>query len=79
MITLALTSRLWRGELLGLEWKRLDFSNGILDVSQSMIHALKGEIIVKSPKTKTSFESSITKFHVKGAKRILRLYIARTK
>lgn len=54
MVTLALTTGLRRGELLGLEWKHLDFNNGILDVSQSLIHALKGEVIVKSPKTKKS-------------------------
>ncbi|MGO4548107.1 tyrosine recombinase XerC [Paenibacillus sp. 2TAB23] len=54
MITLALTSALRRSELLGLEWKHLDFNSGILDVSQTMIHALKGEIIVKQPKTKKS-------------------------
>lgn len=55
MVTLALTTGLRRGELLGLEWKHLDFNNGILDVSQSLIHALKGEVIVKSPKTKNLF------------------------
>lgn len=54
MITLALTSGLRRSELLGLEWKHLDFISGVLDVSQTMIHALKGEIIVKKPKTKKS-------------------------
>jgi integrase len=54
MITLALTSGLRQSELLGLEWKHLDFKSGVLDVSQTMIHALKGEIIVKQPKTKKS-------------------------
>ncbi|MFC4808790.1 tyrosine-type recombinase/integrase [Paenibacillus sp. GCM10023250] len=54
MITLALTTGLRRSELLGLEWKHLDFNTGVLDVSQSMIHALKGEVIVKQPKTKKS-------------------------
>jgi integrase len=54
IITLALTSGLRRSELLGLEWRHLDFSTGVLDVSQTMIHALKGEIIVKQPKTKKS-------------------------
>ncbi|MFE9278705.1 tyrosine-type recombinase/integrase [Paenibacillus glucanolyticus] len=54
VITLALTTGLRRSELLGLEWKHLDFDTGILDVSQSMIHALEGEIIVKQPETKKS-------------------------
>jgi integrase len=34
MITLALTSGLRRSELLGLEWKYLDFNTGVLDVLQ---------------------------------------------
>jgi integrase len=41
-------------ELLGLEWKHIDFSTGVIDVRQTMIHALKGEVIVKQPKTKKS-------------------------
>ncbi|WP_250635741.1 site-specific integrase [Paenibacillus naphthalenovorans] len=54
MITLALTTGLRRSELLGLEWKHVDWDNGVIEVSQSMIHALKGDIIVKQPKTKNS-------------------------
>ncbi|GGH10069.1 hypothetical protein [Paenibacillus segetis] len=37
-----------------LNGSNLNFDTGVLDVSQSMIHALKGEIIVKQPKTKKS-------------------------
>lgn len=54
MITLALTTGLRRSELLGLEWKHIDWDNGVIEVSQSMIHALKGDVIVKQPKTKNS-------------------------
>lgn len=54
MITLALTTGLRRSELLGLEWKHIDWDSGVLDVSQTMIHALKGHIIVKQPKTRNS-------------------------
>ncbi len=54
MITLALTTGMRRGELLGLEWKHIDWKTGVIDVSQTLIHALKGEIIVKEPKTKNS-------------------------
>lgn len=54
MITLALTSGMRRGELLGLEWKHVDWKNSTIDVRQSLVHALKGEVIVKEPKTKKS-------------------------
>jgi integrase len=54
MITLALTTGLRRSELLGLEWKHIDWNSGVIDVSQTMIHALKGHVIVKQPKTKNS-------------------------
>lgn len=54
MITLALTTGMRRGELLGLEWKHIDWKSSTLDVNQTLVHALKGEIIVKDPKTKKS-------------------------
>lgn len=54
MITLALTTGLRRSELLGLEWKHINWDSGVIEVSQSMIHALKGNVIVKKPKTKNS-------------------------
>lgn len=54
LITVALTTGLRRSELLGLQWKHIDFNTGVIDVRQTMIHALKGEVIVKQPKTKKS-------------------------
>ncbi|OUS70269.1 site-specific integrase [Paenibacillus sp. MY03] len=54
MITLALTTGMRRSELLGLEWKHVDWKAGVLDISQTMVHALKGNIIFKEPKTKKS-------------------------
>ncbi|MCR8660174.1 site-specific integrase [Paenibacillus endoradicis] len=54
MITIALTTGMRRGELLGLEWKYIDWKNGTIDVRQSLVHALKGEVTVKEPKTKKS-------------------------
>ncbi|MNC26213.1 Transposase [compost metagenome] len=54
LITLALTTGMRRGELLGLEWKHVDWRTGTIDVSQTLVQALKGEIIVKEPKTKKS-------------------------
>lgn len=54
MVTLALTTGLRRGELLGLEWKHIDWQEGIISVEQSLVYALKGEVIIKEPKTKSS-------------------------
>ncbi|MEV2908615.1 site-specific integrase [Paenibacillus larvae] len=54
MITLALTTGMRRGELLGLEWKHVDWDNGILDVQQSVTDSSKGKVMVKDPKTKNS-------------------------
>ncbi|MGG3455163.1 tyrosine-type recombinase/integrase [Paenibacillus rhizolycopersici] len=54
LITLALTTGLRRSEILGLEWKHVDLSTGVIEVRQTMVHALKGEVIVKQPKTKKS-------------------------
>ncbi|WP_375295224.1 tyrosine-type recombinase/integrase [Paenibacillus sp.] len=53
-MTVALTTGLRRSELLGLEWKHVDFNASVIDVRQTTIHALKGEVIVKQPKTKKS-------------------------
>lgn len=54
MITLALTTGMRRGELLGLEWKHIDWKTSVIDVQQSISISLKGEVIVKEPKTKNS-------------------------
>lgn len=54
MITMALTTGLRRSELLGLEWKHVDLNSGVIEVSQTMVHALKDKVIVKQPKTKKS-------------------------
>lgn len=54
MITLALTTGMRRGELLGLEWKHIDWKSSVIDVKQSISISLKGEVIVKEPKTKNS-------------------------
>ncbi|MBJ6361114.1 tyrosine recombinase XerC [Paenibacillus sp. GCM10012307] len=65
MITLALTTGLRRGELLGLEWKHIDLKNGVIDIRQSITAYKDGEPIIKEPKTKHSLRkvalpSSIT-------------------
>ncbi|WP_411350351.1 site-specific integrase [Paenibacillus sp. WLX2291] len=54
MITLALTTGLRRGELLGLEWHHIDMDTGTIDVSQSVSTTVAGIAKVKTPKTKNS-------------------------
>lgn len=54
MITLALTTGLRRGELVGLEWKHVDLENGILHVRQSITSSIDGVPVIKEPKTKKS-------------------------
>ncbi|MEV2910185.1 tyrosine-type recombinase/integrase [Paenibacillus larvae] len=54
MVTLALTTGLRRGELLGLEWRHIDWEMGVISVEQTLTLALKGHIIIKEPKTKNS-------------------------
>ncbi|WJH36822.1 site-specific integrase [Paenibacillus sp. CC-CFT747] len=55
MITLALTTGLRRGELLGLEWHHINWETGVIDVVQSVSSSPAGIAHVKQPKTKNSF------------------------
>ncbi|MGO4344536.1 tyrosine-type recombinase/integrase [Paenibacillus sp. MCAF9] len=54
MVTLALTTGLRRGKLLGLEWKHIDWNTGVIDVVQSVSMSPAGIAHVKEPKTKNS-------------------------
>ncbi|MEC0093433.1 site-specific integrase [Paenibacillus macquariensis] len=54
MITLALTTGLRRGELVGLEWKHVDLVQGTIHVKQSISVFIDGKPIIKEPKTKKS-------------------------
>ncbi len=54
LIMLAITCGLRRGELLGLEWKHVNFKEETLYINQS-VQYLKGKgFIIKEPKTKNS-------------------------
>ncbi|WP_433581429.1 tyrosine-type recombinase/integrase [Paenibacillus amylolyticus] len=53
-VTLAVTSGLRRGELLGLEERHIDLSTGIITVEQSVSITTKGKAHVKQPKTSKS-------------------------
>lgn len=52
-ISLALTGGLRRGELLGLEWSKVDFINNRIDVSTTIVKGRSGPVI-KSPKSQAS-------------------------
>jgi integrase len=54
MISLALTTGLRRGELLGLDWKNVDLEKGTIDVRQSLTFSHSGGYKVKEPKTRNS-------------------------
>ncbi len=54
MITLAITTGLRRGELLGLQWEDIDLENRTIEVNHSLQH-IKGEgYHLKKPKTSSS-------------------------
>lgn len=53
-VSLAVTTGLRRGELLGLEWKHVDLEKGIIDVQQSVSITQAGIPHVKEPKTKNA-------------------------
>lgn len=54
MIMLALDTGMRRGELLGLEWKHIDWDNGVISVKQTVSMSKSGVPEVTEPKTKSS-------------------------
>ncbi|NRR04562.1 site-specific integrase [Brevibacillus sp. RS1.1] len=54
MITLAITTGLRRGELVGLEWKHINLDKGTLKVEQTISMFKNGEPIITEPKTEKS-------------------------
>ncbi|MFD2118152.1 tyrosine-type recombinase/integrase [Paenibacillus yanchengensis] len=57
LVTLALTTGLRRGELLGLEWKHIDLEAGLLRVEQSLSTTKQNRTIISEPKTENSIRS----------------------
>ncbi len=53
MFETLLFTGLRRGELLALRWRDLDLAQGAVHVNQTL-YKLKGEVIIKAPKTKAS-------------------------
>lgn len=54
LIILAITTAMRRAELLGLEWKHIDFENGLIYINQTIPKFVKGKPLIKGPKNKTS-------------------------
>jgi integrase len=57
MITLLLYTGARKGEVLGLEWKDIDFDNSLLSIVRSSQYISKQGIITKEPKNKNSIRS----------------------
>ena len=58
MFMLDLATGLRRGEVLGLQWKDIDFERGTLSVTKQ-VRYVKGELKIEPPKTKASNRSII--------------------
>ena len=56
MFMLDLATGLRRGEVVGLQWKDIDFENGTLSVTRQ-VRYVKGELKIEPPKTKASERS----------------------
>ncbi len=54
---LALAAGLRRGELLGLEWKHVDFEKGVLSIRQALVRGESGKPLLKHTKTKKSMRT----------------------
>ena len=57
MFMLDLATGLRRGEVVGLQWKDIDFETGTLSVTKQ-VRYVKGELKIEPPKTKASNEAS---------------------
>ncbi len=55
---LELSTGMRRGEILGLQWKDLDFTDGSLRISRQVLPA-EGGVLVQPPKTKSSLRTII--------------------
>ena len=58
LLLLELSTGLRRGEILALQWDDLDFRTGVLRIERQ-VQRIKGELVVSTPKTRTSSRSVI--------------------
>ena len=61
---IAITTGMRQSEILGLQWKDVDFKKGLLHVRKSLSRKSKGEPIFNMPKTKSSIRSISVSKHV---------------
>lgn len=54
LILAAIMGGFRRGELVGMEWKSVDFENGTMEVVNTITKTKKGKAIEKGPKNKSS-------------------------
>lgn len=55
LVSLALTTGMRRGELLGLEWSHIDLTAGIIRITQTIPAFREGVPVIKGPKNSSSF------------------------
>lgn len=70
LISLAIDSGARKSELLGLEWKNVDFQNNVITIDKSL-HVVNGELIEKELKNITSYRSIVI---TERTKNILKRY-----
>ena len=68
---LELTTGLWVGELMALQWDDLNFKTGELRIKRQ-IYRTRNELLVQEPKTKVSFRTVILPLPVVEALRVYR-------
>ncbi|MDD6276053.1 MAG: site-specific integrase, partial [Clostridia bacterium] len=57
MLYLMITTGVRRGELLGLQWQDISFTNSTIEIKRNVVHTAKSGALVDTPKTECSFRT----------------------
>ena len=57
MLYLMITTGIRRGELLGLQWQDVNFSNSTIEIKRNVVHTAKNGALIDTPKTECSFRT----------------------